>query len=113
MVNNMNIIKVEDIVKRLKEYKFEFAFGTYKNTLDKDVYVVIEAKDTDNIFADNEIYMAIKEINLYLIQKYKDKNKEKDIEEKILKGITWNSEEFENDNEGIYIVNYIFEITEL
>jgi len=41
------------------------------------------------------------------------KNKEKDIEEKILKGITWNSEEFENDNEGIYIVNYIFEITEL
>lgn len=113
MVNNMNIIKVEDIVKRLKENKFEFAFGTYKDTLDKDVYVVIEAKDTDNIFADNEIYMAIKEINLYLIQKYKDKNKEKDIEEKILKGITWNSEEFENDNEGIYIVNYIFEIIEL
>lgn len=109
----MNIIKVEDIVKRLKENKFEFAFGTYKDTLDKDVYVVIEAKDTDNIFADNEIYMTIKEINLYLIQKYKDKNKEKDIEEKILKGITWNSEEFENDNEGIYIVNYIFEITEL
>lgn len=113
MVNNMNIIKVEDIVKRLKENKFEFAFGTYKDTLDKDVYVVIEAKDTDNIFADNEIYMAIKEINLYLTQKYKDKNKEKDIEEQILKGITWNSEEFENDNEGIYIVNYIFEITEL
>ena len=49
MVNNMNIIKVEDIVKRLKENKFEFAFGTYKDTLDKDVYVVIEAKDTDNI----------------------------------------------------------------
>ena len=26
MVNNMNIIKVEDIVKRLKEHKYEFAF---------------------------------------------------------------------------------------
>ena len=55
MVNNMNIIKVEDIVKRLKEHKFEFAFGTYKDKLDKDRYVVIEIEKTNNIYADNKI----------------------------------------------------------
>ena len=57
MVNNMHIIKVEDIVKRLKEHKFEFAFGTYKDKLDKDIYVVIEVENTKNLAADNKIYM--------------------------------------------------------
>lgn len=113
MVNNMNIIKVEDIVKRLKENKFEFAFGTYKDKLDKDVYVVIEIENTDNISADNKIYMSIRDINLYLIQKYKEINEETKIEEYILKDIIWESEEFENEDEGIYIVKYSFAITEL
>ena len=109
----MNIIKVEDIVKRLKEYKFEFAFGTYKDKLDKDIYVVIEVENTKNIAADDKIYMSIRYINLYLIQKYKEINKEKEIEEEILKDIIWESEEFENEDEGIYIVKYSFEITEV
>ena len=88
-------------------------FGTYKDKLDKDRYVVIEIERTDNICADNEIYMSIKDINLYLIQKYKDKNTETKIEEDILKDIIWESEEFENDLEEIYIVKYSFEVTEL
>lgn len=113
MVNNMNIIKVEDIVKRLKEHKFEFAFGTYKDKLDKDRYVVIEIEKTNNIYADNKIYMSIRDINLYLIQKYKERNIEKQIKENILKDIIWESEEFENEEEEIYIVKYSFEITEL
>ena len=88
-------------------------FGTYKDKLDKDRYVVIEIEKTNNIYADNEIYMAIRDINLYLIQKYKEKETEKKIEEDILKDIIWESEEFENDEEEIYIVKYSFEITEL
>ena len=88
-------------------------FGTYKDKLNKDVYVVIEIENTDNIPADNKIYMSIRDINLYLIQKYKEKEIEKKIEENILKDIIWESEEFENDEEEIYIVKYSFEITEL
>lgn len=88
-------------------------FGTYKDKLDKDRYVVIEIEKTNNICADNEIYMSIRNINLYLIQKYKEKEIEKKIEEDILKDIIWESEEFENDEEEIYIVKYSFEITEL
>lgn len=88
-------------------------FGTYKDKLNKDVYVVIEIENTDNIPADNKIYMSIRDINLYLIQKYKEKEIEKKIEEDILKDIIWESEEFENDEEEIYIVKYSFEITEL
>ena len=88
-------------------------FGTYKDKLDKDRYVVIEIEKTNNIYADNKIYMSIRDINLYLIQKYKEKNIEKEIEEDILKDIIWKSEEFENDEEEIYIVKYSFEITEL
>ena len=88
-------------------------FGTYKDKLDKDRYVVIEIEKTNNIYADNEIYMAIRDINLYLIQKYKEKEIERKIEEDILKDIIWESEEFENDEEEIYIVKYSFEITEL
>ena len=57
--------------------------------------------------------MSIRDINLYLIQKYKEKNIEKQIEENILEDIIWESEEFENEEEEIYIVKYSFEITEL
>lgn len=88
-------------------------FGTYKDKLDKDRYVVIEIEETNNMYADNEIYMSIRNINLYLIQKYKDKEKEKEIEKEILKAIEWESKEFENDEEEIYIVKYSFAITEL
>ena len=58
-------------------------------------------------------YIAIKKINMYLIQKYKTIEQEEKIESKILKDIGWSSSEFENEDEGIYIVKYTFSICKL
>lgn len=109
----MNFIELKEITKRLKEEHFEYAFGTYKEEKPININVIIEIEETDNQYADNVRYIAIKKINMYLIQKYKNIEQEEKIESKILKDIGWSSSEFENEDEGIYIVKYTFSICKL
>ena len=69
---------------------------------------------TDNMFADNEVYAVIYEIDVELYTQFKDLASESKVEE-CLKGlgISWNKSDEYIDSENMYEVIYSFNIQQV
>lgn len=69
---------------------------------------------TDNLFADNEVYSVIYEIDVELYTQYKDPEIEGKVEQCLKSlGIAWNKSDEYIDSENMYEVLYSFSIQQV
>lgn len=102
---------LDQIRQRLVATGLPVAYGDFpeEETPECPRLVYIET-NSQNFYADGEVYFHKGDVDVYLFTEIKDPETESLVEEN-LRGVTWEKDEEKINSQRVYIVTYSFQIT--
>lgn len=101
---------LSDLKTRSTSQGFKYAYGLFKNPTDPP-HLVARMRDTNNMMADNRVYLKDMPIQLDYTFENKNLTEQNKIEDIILADIAWDkTEEVYLEDEEVWQVSYFFEL---
>lgn len=99
---------LDEIKKMLDTTGYPVAYYAFKKRQEPPFICYLEA-ETNNFFADNEVYQKITQIQVELYTAYKDRIAEARVEN-ALSSFCWDKTETFIETENVYQITYEFEV---
>lgn len=107
----MNMIEVKEMLESIPGFSKKVAYRAFpEDENPKLPYLTYEENNTNNLFADNKAYVERSSYTISLVEAYRDRAVEQQIEEKLNEhNIAWNRYPEWIEEEKIYQVDYELE----
>lgn len=108
----MNMIEVKEMLESIPGFSEKVAYRAFPDNEAPELpYLTYEENNTNNLFADNKAYVERSSYTISLVEAYRDRAVEQQIEEKLNEhNIAWNRYPEWIEEEKIYQVDYELEV---
>ena len=108
----MNMIEVKEMLESIPGFSEKVAYRAFPDNEAPELpYLTYEENNTNNLFADNKAYVERSSYTISLVEAYRDRAVEQQIEEKLNEhNIAWNRYPEWIEEEKIYQIDYETEV---